>query len=253
MFKKTLFFVLVCLSLSTFGQEFQKQSFTSKEGFTLNYRILFPENYEASKAYPVLLFLHGAGERGDDNEKQLTHGKAYLEAASEKVNAIIVAPQCPKDSYWSTVEVDRSHYPIALDFDYKRPNRPPMQAAIELVQKMVKEGKAQADKLYIMGLSMGGMGTLESIYRFPKMFQAAIAICGAADLKAYAKKSPKIPIWLFHGDSDSVVGVENSRQLKALLKSKDREVFYTEFPGVNHNSWDNVFAVPLTLDWLLGH
>jgi predicted peptidase len=198
------------------------------------------------------LFLHGAGERGGDNEKQLTHGVKLFstKANMTKFPCIVIAPQCPLDSYWSSVEIDRDTNPITWNFDYTRPSNPPLKAAIELVQKMITNKKASKKETYISGLSMGGMGTLEAVYKHPKLFAAELPICGGGDEARFNKKMAKVPFWIFHGDADNVVHVNNSREAVAKLKSLNANVTYTEYPGVNHNSWDNAFAEPEFLNWM---
>lgn len=235
--------------------EFKKDVYTSSAGHTLPYRILYPKNYDQTKKYPLVLFLHGAGERGDDNEKQLVHGsKLFLDSANrEKYPAIVIFPQCASESYWANVDVDRTKSPLTLMFDYTRPTMPPLQAAIELVQKTIAAGSVDPARIYITGLSMGGMGTFEAVYRYPDLFAAAAPICGGADLKAYDKRVAKIPFRVFHGADDAVVHVNHSREAVAKLKSLKAKVVYIEYAGVNHNSWDNAFAEPDFLSWMFSH
>ncbi len=232
---------------------YEKRVFTSASGQTLPYRILFPENYDRTKKYPLLLFLHGAGERGNDNEKQLTHGsKLFLTEENRKnFQAIVILPQCPTESYWSSVIIDRTKSPYAFDFDYTRAETDPLKNAIALVEKIVGEEGVDKKRIYITGLSMGGMGTFEAVYRYPKLFAAATPICGGGDAVHYDKRVRKIPFSIYHGDSDVVVGVKESRQMVEKLKSLKVNVRYKEYPGVNHNSWDNVFAEPDYLSWML--
>lgn len=255
---RTFIFLLLIIStsLSVTAQdlaEFKKNVYTSSAGHALPYRILYPKNYDQTKKYPLVLVLHGAGERGDDNEKQLVHGSKLFLDSLNRLNypAIVIFPQCASESYWANVDVDRTKNPYTLVFDYTRPIMPPLQAAIELVQKTIAEGSVDSKRVYITGLSMGGMGTFEAVYRFPKLFAAAAPICGGADLKAYDKRVAKTPFYIFHGADDAVVGVENSREAVAKLKSlKTKHVTYMEYPGVNHNSWDNAFAEPDYLSWM---
>src|SRR5882672_10284744 len=114
---------------------YQKRVYVNEKKDTLRYRILFPENYDKTKKYPLVLFLHGAGERGRDNEKQLTHGaKLFLSSENRKnFPCIVVFPQCPAESFWSNVKIDRSKTPTAFDFDYSSPSNTPLLSSIELV------------------------------------------------------------------------------------------------------------------------
>jgi predicted peptidase len=251
--RRYLFFLFLLGSIVGYSQDFskyQKREFKSADGSSLPYRILFPENYDTSKKYPLILVLHGAGERGNDNEKQLVHGaKLFLDSVvREKYPAIVVFPQCPTESYWSSVRIDRGVSPLKLDFDYTRPATQPLKDAVSLVRKLVEEEAVVEDKVYITGLSMGGMGTFEAVYRNPDLFAAAMPICGGGDTAHY--KKIKIPFWVFHGDADAVVDVKYSRSMVEKLKDLHMKVKYTEYPGVNHNSWDNAFAEPDFLKWM---
>jgi predicted peptidase len=230
---------------------YEKREFISDGGSSLPYRVLFPENYDKSEKYPLILVLHGAGERGSDNEKQLVHGsKLFLDSTVRvKYPAIVVFPQCPEQSYWSSVKIDRGVTPLVLDFDYTRSATAPLENAMALVQKLLNEEAVDEDRVYISGLSMGGMGTFEAVYRNPKMFAAALPICGGGDTKNY--KKVKTPFWIFHGDADGVVDVKYSRAMAERLKELKVKTKYTEYPGVNHNSWDSAFAEPDFLKWML--
>jgi predicted peptidase len=231
---------------------FEKREYNFAEGKVLPYRILYPENYDKSKKYPLVLFLHGAGERGNDNEKQLVHGsKLFLDPENrKKFPAIVIFPQCPSNSFWASITVDTTVKPRVLAFDYTREANWPLTAANELVQKVTSEEAVDQRRIYVAGLSMGGMGTFETVYRYPNLYAAALPICGGADLKSYSNWTGKTPFWIFHGDADPVVTVKLSRDAHEKLKSIKAKVKYTEYPGVNHNSWDSAFAEPAFLKWM---
>jgi predicted peptidase len=233
---------------------YEKKEFVYN-GNTLPYRILYPANYDKNKKYPLLLFLHGAGERGKDNEKQLVHGsKLFLKEENRKnFPAIVVFPQCPEESFWAVIKVDRTVTPAKFEFDYTATPNWPLVAANELVKKLSTDEAVDKKQVYITGLSMGGMGTFESVYRYPELYAAALPICGGGDVKNYDKRVAKIPFWVFHGAADAVVKPELSREMVDKLKSLKAEVKYSEYPGVNHNSWDNAFAEPEYLSWMLKH
>jgi predicted peptidase len=224
-------------------------------GNTLPYRMLYPENYDKTKKYPLILFLHGAGERGSDNEKQLVHGaKLFVTDANRKAfPAIILIPQCPDDSFWASAKIDWSTQPFKITLDYTQAPQWPLVAANELVKKVASEEAVDKSRIYITGLSMGGMGTFESVYRYPDLYAAAMPICGGGDTNSYDKRVRKTAFWIFHGADDSVVDVKLSRDMQAKLKSLKVENKYSEYPGVNHNSWDNAFADPAFLSWAFGH
>lgn len=231
---------------------YEKKVFTSPSGQQLPYRILFPENYDQSKKYPLVLFLHGGGERGDDNEKQLTHGaKLFLiEENRKNFQAIVIVPQCPMDSYWAAAVIDRTTTPFTITVDYSKPEPVALQSAVALVKKISKEEGVDKKRIYITGISMGGMGTYEAIYRYPKLFAAAMPICGAGDVNRYDQRVAKVPFRVFHGAVDAVVDVKNSQQMVEKLKVLKASVGYTKYPNVNHNSWDNAFAEPDFLSWM---
>lgn len=248
------FCFLVCLiSTAGYSQDlslYQKNQFISRTGSVLPYRILFPENYDKSKKYPLVLLLHGAGERGNDNEKQLIHGgNLFLDSAvREKYPAIVVFPQCPQESYWSSVKINRNVTPLDLDFDYTRPITTPLNDAMELLKQLVAEEAVNTKRIYITGLSMGGMGTFEAVHRFPGLFAAALPICGGGDPARY--KKVKTPFWIFHGTDDAVVDVKYSKIMVDRLKDLRVKLRYTEYPGVNHNSWVNAFAEVDFVPWM---
>jgi predicted peptidase len=232
---------------------YDSRSFISK-GDTLPYRILFPENFDASKKYPVVVFLHGSGERGSDNQAQLVHGGTLFlkEDIRKDLPAIIVFPQCPADSYWSNVDIQPAN--SNSTFNFLKGGKP--TKAMELLTGMVDELSSlpYTDKkqFYAGGLSMGGMGTFELLRRKPKLFAAAIVICGG-DNPENAKKYKKVPLWIFHGAKDDVVAPENSEKVAAALKAMGANVHYTLYPQANHNSWDCAFAEPKLLPWLFSN
>ena len=253
--KRLLTLLLTALGIQSPAQDtivYQKRAFVSPNGLTLPYRILYPEHYDTTQTYPLILFLHGAGERGNDNTRQLTNGAKLFLKPDNRQNfpCIVVMPQCPADGYWSSVKMDRSTSPFTLDFDYSREPTPALTAALSLFRQLANSEHVDYKRLYIIGLSMGGMGTFEAVYRNPNLFAAAIPICGGGDTVRYNRRVKKLPFRVFHGDKDAVVGVSNSQAMVRRLKQVKARVQYTEYRGVNHNSWDNAFAEPDLLPWL---
>jgi predicted peptidase len=233
------------------AEQFEKKYFI-QQGDTLNYRILYPENFSTSEKYPMILFLHGAGERGDDNEKQLVHGSTlFLDSLNrKKFPAVVVFPQCPEDDYWSNVEVDRSEN--GVNFKFKNGGQPTKSLAqvINLLDSLKKESFIDQNRLYVGGLSMGGMGTFEILYRKPDTFAAAIAICGGADPETASAYAKSTPVWIFHGAIDDVVNPKYSLEMaEALLKAGANPKMYL-YDTENHNSWDRAFAEADFLPWL---
>jgi predicted peptidase len=200
-----------------------------------------------------VLFLHGGGERGSDNEKQLVHGASlFLKNENRKdYPCIVVFPQCPADSYWGSARIDRSKTPIIREFNYAESEiTEGLRLALDLTKSLMKNEAVDTNRVYVTGLSMGGMGTFEAVWREPDLFAAAAPICGGGDVKAYGEKPPKIPFWIFHGAVDGVVQVDFSRQMNECLRASGVSVKYTEYPAVNHNSWDYAFVEENFLKWL---
>lgn len=227
---------------------FQKKEFVYKND-TLKYRVLFPENYDKSRKYPLVIFLHGSGERGNDNEKQLVHGSSLFtnEETRKDYPSIVIFPQCPEKDSW-VESTDRNQNEI--DF----PDKPKITKSLLLVKKLAdnykKEEAVDSKRIYIMGLSMGGMGTFDIICRYPKYFAAAIPICGAVTPERL-KKVKNMPIRIFHGGADPVVSREYSRNAYYELKAQgSTKVEYIEFPGVGHDSWTKAFEYPDFLSWM---
>ncbi|MEM9886837.1 MAG: alpha/beta hydrolase fold domain-containing protein [Bacteroidota bacterium] len=252
--KRLLLFILAySLTHSLFAQDFsafEKRTFLSSKEASLPYRILYPENYDQTKQYPLLLFLHGAGERGDDNEAQLVHGASlFLQQENRrKYPAIVVFPQCPKDGYWAKVE--RSEDRSTWEFPFYDRVNPALGAVIELIDQLLVEESIDQNRIYVSGLSMGGMGTFELLSRRPDLFAAAAPICGGGNLAMAARHARNTAFWIFHGDADAVVPVDLSRNMYKRLQTLGADVKYSEYAGVNHNSWDNAFAEPNYLKWL---
>ena len=231
---------------------FLKKVFTDKRGDSIPYRILWPKDYNPREDYPLVLFLHGAGERGDDNEAQLIHGSSIFLDSLNQITypCIAIFPQCPSGGYWSSVQVDRSVSPAIYDFDYSRSIQPSLFMAIQLMREIVQIAPVDTKRLYVIGLSMGGMGTFEAVYRYPDLWAGAIPICGGGDPGAYSRHTTKVPFRIYHGAEDQVVSVEYSREMVNRLEELEGKVIYTEYPDVNHNSWDLAFKEPGFLSWL---
>ena len=219
---------------------------------TLKYRMLLPKNFDESKQYPLVLFLHGAGERGDDNKSQLVHGsKIFLdETARDSFPAIVIFPQCPKNDYWSKLEADRSTKPITFKYKYDELPTPAMASVMDLMEQMNTKPFVKTNQIYVMGLSMGGMGTYEIIYRKPEMFAAAVPICGGGDPKSVTEYAKTIPLWVFHGAKDDVVNPNLSVKMVSAILDAGGFPKFTLYDFANHNSWNSAFAEPELLTWL---
>ena len=219
---------------------------------TLPYRILYPVNFDRTKDYPVVLFLHGAGERGDDNEKQLVHGsKLFLQPGNRaQYPAIVVFPQCPKDDAWTRRAVKKVDGKRQFSFKKGGKPSPAMGVLVHLVDSLYQLPFVDQGRVYLGGLSMGGMGTFELAWRRPGMFAAAFPICGGGNPKNARQYAEKIPFWIFHGAKDDVVPPEYSEQMVAAIQAHGGQVKFSLYPEANHNSWDKAFAEPDLMPWL---
>lgn len=215
---------------------------------SLPYRLLKPEGVEAGKKYPLVVILHGAGERGTDNKKQLVwfwndkkpSVMARPEVAKEK--AFVIVPQCPDGKQFVEVPWGKG--------SYKSPEiSAPLKLTLALVDSFVKEQPIDADRVYVVGMSMGGYGAIDAVQRRPELFAACVSICGAADLSK-AKEIAHVPLWAFHGDADNVVPVSGSREIVDALKKAGAEPKYTEYPKVGHNSWSPAFEEKEFWNWV---
>lgn len=243
-------FLMVNLAYSQDKSLFTKELFI-KGNDTLKYRMLLPENFDAEKQYPVLFFLHGSGERGNDNEAQLVHGsKLFLNAENRKnFPAIIIFPQCPQNDYWSNVKINNANTTDRFSFQKGgKPNKT-MSLLIALVSKIKSEKFSDNDRFYVGGLSMGAMGTFELLRRKPTVFASAFAICGGDNVDN-VKKYKHIPLWVFHGGKDNVVPIQKSEIVVNELKRLGADVKFSIYPDANHNSWDPAFAEPDFLSWI---
>jgi predicted peptidase len=249
------FVLFVSLFSHAQNELYEKKQFV-KGSDTLRYRILYPENYSASKKYPVVLFLHGAGERGNDNEAQLKYVSTLfaVQESRKKYPAIVIMPQCPKIDFWARILPNTSSGPQDSLGRFMFVSEQPVGKALGLVEQLMDSIAAGRDvdtrKIYIGGLSMGGMGTFEMLWRKPGFFAAAFPICGGGDPSKVSLYAKGFPVWIFHGDADRTVPVSHSRRMVNALRSAGAKVKYTEYPGVGHNSWDSAFAEPDLLKWL---
>ncbi|UKT62553.1 alpha/beta hydrolase-fold protein [Pedobacter mucosus] len=251
----TIFLLFIILFLKAQDlKKYDKGNFIKGKD-SIYYRILFPENFNPAQKYPIVFFLHGSGERGDDNEKQLVHGgKLFLKDSIRKnFPAIVVFPQCPASDYWANVTIAKDDNG-KRKFSFVENGKPTkvMHALEGMVNDFLKKPFVNKTQVYIGGLSMGGMGTYELLRRKRRTFAAAFAICGG-DNTNNIKKYQKIPLWIFHGAKDDVVDPAFSMAIAERLKTVGDEVKFTLYQKDNHNSWDSAFADPDLLPWLFGH
>jgi hypothetical protein len=213
------------------------RTYTDSTG-TLPYRLFVPPSYDAAKQYPLILHLHGSGERGTDNRIQLSSQAGPLaflfQENQAKQPCFLVAPQCPTTGNWTD--------------SIRRPQLVPLIAALK------QEFKIDPDRVYVTGLSMGGIGTWELLAQNGNLFAAGIPMSGSTGTLAVAATAAaayKIPIWNFHAANDSVVSVANSRSLITALRALGGTPIYTEFASGDHPIWSSSYALPTLFDWMI--
>ena len=231
--------------------EFKFCSHTTEEG-TIPYRLHIPEN--GSAGAPVVLFMHGAGERGEENTLPLRAAlDVFAKSNPEVASAVIIVPQCPRidphdgvtEEMWVKSAWDRGNYKVD-----DVPESWEIKVVVDLLKKNIEELHADADRVYVMGLSMGGFATWDLIMRHGDLFAAAMPICGAGD-PSKAGLIKDIPIRTFHGEVDDTVPPEGTREMAQVLKEVGAKDFeYIEFPGIGHWSWDLACSYPGIGAWM---
>jgi len=204
------------------------------DGSALPFRYFVPPAYDAAQAYPLILFLHGAGERGSDNEAQLDNGaNGAMKLLGDEQLALqpvfLVAPQCPTNGWWSGAT---------------------LASAIGLVDQLAAEFHIDPDRVYVTGLSMGGMGTWSAVTAQPGRFAAAVPMSGNGATGAAASVAG-LPFWFFHAVNDPTVGVSGSDDLVAALRDAGANAIYTRYATGGHAIWRNAYAHPLLFPWLV--
>jgi predicted peptidase len=222
-------------------------------GITYRYQVYIPANFSSQKKWPVILFLHGKGERGADGLLQTDVGIAHaIRTNPSHFPFIVVLPQCRDVNIWGDPDMEIQ--------------------ALAALEMSLKEFHGDRNRVYLTGLSMGGFGTWDFAARNPGRFAALVPICSGVrpvkdwpQLRVTKVDDPRIadpyaeiarrvgstPVWIFHGDADQAVPVEESRHMAEALKAAGGNFKYTEYPGVNHNSWDKAYAEPELVPWLL--
>jgi len=242
-----IFLILVNINfIKAQTSRFSLNQYKNNKGEILNYRLLYPD-YDTIRKYPLVIFLHGSGERGSDNKAQLKWGVANF--ATDKAMtlhpAFIIVPQCPKNDNWSNVE----NYLKGGSVKLKATPSKPMELLIALIHKFIKNNRVDTNRIYITGLSMGGYGTYDAIERYPNLFAAAVPVCGAGDTSK-AKTIAHIPIWIFHGNEDAAVNPKHAKNMYNALNKAGGNPGFTMYPGVGHFSWLATYSDPEMMAWL---
>lgn len=226
--KISLLVSLICLfTISSLLAQNQKADILETG---IEYLVYTPEDYvsDSDKSWPLLIFLHGAGERGNKLDLVKFHGPPKLAEAGEDFPFIIISPQVPERSWWKPALVQL------------------------LVEKIVAEYNVDIKRIYLTGLSMGGFGTWDTAMRFPELFAAIAPICGGGDTTMIANLK-NVPVWNFHGAKDDVVPLERSEVMVNALKRAGGKVLFTVYPEANHDSWTETYNNPELYKWFLSH
>ncbi len=205
----------------------EKRYFESKYIGKLGYLLHVPSDLP-KEGRRLMVFLHGAGERGDDLEKVKTHGVARLLAEGKEIPAVVICPQCPSDIVWTNI----------------------IFAVKELIDKIVNEFGIDKKFITITGISMGGFGTWEMGITYPDLFAAIAPVCGGG-MSWRAGLLKDVPIWAFHGDCDPTVPIKNSLEMVDAVNKSGGNAKLTIFHGVEHNSWSSAYRETTVIDWLL--
>lgn len=211
----------------------QAQTFSKEYTRTekLDYLFYLPDEYgKDNQKFPLLLFLHGSGERGNDINLVAKHGPPKLISEGEKFPFIVASPQCPDGLWW------------AMDSQLEILN--------DMVDKICDNYNVDKNRIYITGLSMGGYGTWSMLAKYPDKFAAAVPICGGGD-SSLVELYCKVPIWVFHGAKDNVVPVAQSESMVNALKKCGSAVKFTVYPEAGHNSWEETYNNPELYKWIL--
>jgi len=204
--------------------EFERN--TTKKG-GLKYRTVFPEEYDPQQKYPLLIFLHGAGERGDNLDQVQIHGP-FKKVAEEKLPVIIVAPQTPRDEWWEA------------------------ESLSALTDHLLETLPVDKSRVYLTGLSMGGQGTWLLAMQRPELFAAIAPICGRGK-PSKAEVLRDMPVWIFHGGQDNVVPLGEATSMANALYSVGNDARLTIYPDAGHDSWTETYNNPQFYEWLLSH
>lgn len=241
--------LLAMVPVASLGQEPVETGFLDRtveiDGMAYPYQVYVPATYDEGRSWPVILFLHGSGERGDDGMRQTVVGLgSAIRWTPDRWPAIVVMPQAPADSSWQG---------------------DPAEAALAALTATEAELNTDPDRVYLTGLSLGGNGAWYLAYEHPDRWAAVVPVCGWVDrggiltvgpddegsrYDAVAARLADLPIWIWHGEMDTAVPVEESHQMAKALEAVGADVRFTELLGVGHNAWDAAYGSEALRDWL---
>lgn len=225
---KIIFFLLPLFIFAQKNEKTLSQKIT--KNISVNYVLQFPDDYKKEKHdWPLIVFLHGSGERGNDLSKLSIHGPLKYVENGNKLDAVILAPQCPEKQVWD------------------------MDVLTTLIKEVVLKHRINFTRVYLTGLSMGGYGTWELALEHPEMFAAVAPICGRINytFSENASKLKDKPVWVFHGAKDEVVSIANSEKMVKALKNAGGNPKFTIFPEAGHDSWSKPYSDVDFYTWLL--
>lgn len=230
--------------------EVRETHFTGGEYKNETFRYLFlrPETVEPGKKYPLILFLHGAGERGDDSELLKKHFLPSIASDDfrKRFPCFVVAAQCRRDRTWAKFGPGGTRTAPVMAAEPSDD----LAAALQAVDEVIREFPVDENRLYLTGISMGGYGSWDLAMRQPNRWAAVAPICGGGD-ESKGGLLVDVPLWVFHGDADPAVPVERSRNMVEAVRKAGGHPKYTEYPGVEHDSWTQTYADPNgLLPWL---
>jgi predicted peptidase len=237
--------LLLCLPHALVSKQredlLQAKAYKDLQGRTMPYRLFVPPNRSNQKRFPLVLFLHGGGGRGDDNLKQIQGGNGFIidlltkPESQAKYPCFVLAPQSPQQEGW--IEDDSITPTLQLHL------------TLELIDHLTKQFNIDSKRIYVVGQSMGGFGTFAIITMRPAFFAAAVPICGGGD-ESKAGRIAHVPIWAFHGEQDESVKVERSRNMIEAITRAGGKPKYTEYKGEGHLIWNKVVNEPELLPWM---
>jgi predicted peptidase len=204
----------------------QEERKLTGDNYTLKYLLYIPKEYDGSSKYPLVLFLHGSGERGSNLNKLASNGPPKMIEQGNDFPFILISPQCPRNERWNIDQLS------------------------ELLDKTEEEFNIDKDRIYVTGLSMGGYGTWKMAITFPDRFAAIVPVSGGGDF-SNACIIKHLPVWNFHGAKDRVVFIQESERMVDALKRCNGNVRFTVYPNTAHDAWTETYNNPEVYKWLL--
>lgn len=210
-----------------------QKKFSFNITFQMEYLLFLPESYAQStnQKFPLILFLHGAGERGSDLDSVKRHGIPKIVETNPDFPFIAVSPQCPEDSWWTSE----------------------LHTINGLIEEVVEKYQVDTSRIYLTGLSMGGFGTWSLASMYPERFAAIAPVCGGGEVRQILRSLVEMPIWTFHGQKDDVIPFSRSEEIVTALKKHGSGIKFTIYPEAGHDSWTKTYDNPELYKWFLKH